>query len=131
MNEEGNNLAPRQPGAEDLMLPEEPTPQDFGFPEKPNAAQVKSWMRQQLWLEAFAECGSVGEACTATGIPVPTAEHWDSADSYGFKKRKAWAAQMALGKLDAEIRRRGIEGVDHPVIYRGIITDTYKQYADS
>lgn len=131
MNEEGNNLAPRQPGAEDLMLPEEPTPQDFGFPAEPNAAQVKSWMRQQLWLEAFAECGSIGEACAATGIPVPTAEHWASVDSYGFKKRKAWAAQMAVGKLDAEINRRAIEGIDHPVIHQGVITDTYKQYSDN
>jgi hypothetical protein len=88
-------------------------------------------MRQQLWLEAFAECGSIGEACAATGIPVPTAEHWDSADSYGFKKRKAWAAQMALGKLDAEINRRAVEGIDHPIIYKGEITGSYKEYSDN
>ena len=79
-DQEDNNLVPQRHGAEDLVLPEEPTPQDFGFPEKPNAAQVKSWMRQQLWLEAFAECGSVGEAYAATGIPVPTAEHWASVE---------------------------------------------------
>ncbi len=107
------------------------SPEEFGFPVKPTAAQTKSWMRQQLWLEAFARCGSIGEACTATGIPVPTAEHWDTVDSYGFKRRKSWAAQMALGKLEAEIHRRAIEGVDHPVIHQGVITDTYKQYSDN
>ena len=38
---------------------------------------------------------------------------------------------MALGKLDAEINRRAIEGVDHPVIYKGEITTTYKEYSDN
>ena len=38
---------------------------------------------------------------------------------------------MALGKLEAEINRRAIEGVDHPVIHQGVITDTYKQYSDN
>jgi len=119
------------PVPDPLALPEEPTPQDYGFPDKPTATQLQSWMRQQLWLEAFAACGSIGEACADTGIPVPTAEHWDTVDSYGFKKRKGWAAQMALGKLEKEINRRGVEGIDHPVIHQGVITDTYKQYSDN
>ena len=38
---------------------------------------------------------------------------------------------MALGKLDAEINRRAVEGVDHPIIYKGEITATYKQYSDN
>ena len=38
---------------------------------------------------------------------------------------------MAVGKLDAEINRRAIEGIDHPVIYKGEITATYKQYSDN
>ena len=71
------------------------------------------------------------DACSVTGIPVPTAEHWDTVDYYGFKRRKAWAAQIALGKLEAEIHSRVIEGVDHPVIHQGVITDTYKQYSDN
>ncbi len=119
------------PVPDPLALPEEPTPRDHGFPAKPNARQTRSWMRQQLWLEAFANCGSIGEACAATGVPVPTAEHWDTVDYYGFKRRKAWAAQMALGKLEAEIHRRAVEGVDHPVIHQEVITDTYKHYSDN
>ena len=131
MTENNKELAQR--GSEDLADLAIPTgaPEEFGFPAKPDAAQTRSWMRQQLWLEAFAKCGSMGEACAATGIPVPTAEHWASVDYYGFKRRKSWAAQMALGKLDAEINRRAVEGVDHPVIHQGVITDTYKQYSDN
>ena len=54
-----------------------------------------------------------------------------SKDVYGFKKRKAWVLQAFLGKVEAEINRRAIEGVDHPVIHQGVITDTYKQYSDN
>ena len=41
------------------------------------------------------------------------------------------AAQIALGHYEKEIRRRAIEGVDHPVIHQGVITATYKQYSDN
>ena len=50
---------------------------------------------------------------------------------YGFKKRKAAAAQLFLGKVEAEINRRAIDGVDHPVIHQGVVTGTYKQYSDN
>jgi len=35
-----------------------------------------------------------------------------------------------MGKVEAEINRRAIEGVDHPVIYKGEITTSYKEYSD-
>ena len=132
MNEHSGNLVPSQYDAEqEWAIEPAGSPEEFGFPAKPTARQTRSWMRQQLWLEAFAKCGSIGEACAITDIPVPTAEHWDTVDYYGFKRRKAWAAQMALGKVETEINRRAIEGVDHPVIHQGVITDTYKQYPDN
>ena len=115
-NQEEKNLVP--------LLSENLIPQDFGFPAKPNAAQIRAWSSQQLWLEAFTRTGGVGAACAEVGISVSTAEHWDNQDLYGFKKRKAAAAQMFLGKVEAEINRRAIEGVDHPVIHQGVITDT-------
>ena len=36
-----------------------------------------------------------------------------------------------MGKVEAEIDRRSIEGIDHPVIHQGVITDTYKTYSDN
>ena len=132
MDDNNRNLVPSQHDA-DQESAIEPAggPEEFGFPEKPTARETRSWTRQQLWLEAFAKCGSIGEACAITDIPVPTAEHWDTVDYYGFKRRKAWAAQMALGKVETEINRRAIEGVDHSVIYKGEITTTYKEYSDN
>ena len=43
----------------------------------------------------------------------------------------AIAEQEYVEKLEAEVNRRAIEGIDHPVIYKGSITDTYKEYRDN
>lgn len=39
--------------------------------------------------------------------------------------------QEYVEKLEAEVDRRAIEGIDHPVIYKGSITDSYKEYSDN
>lgn len=91
----------------------------------------QSWLQQQRFLEAFAASGSVGQACLDTATPAGTVDSWASRDTHSFKKRKAEAARIALGHYEREIQRRAIEGVDHPVIYQGVITDTYKQYSDN
>ena len=127
MKEEDNNPAPTSRGDE-AAAPG--NLQDYGFPAHPTVAQRRCWQTQERFLEAFAKCGSVGEACLETGIPVGTQDSWDQLDSHGFKKRKAMAAQIALGYLEREIRRRAVEGTDHPVIYKGAITATYKEYSD-
>ena len=131
MNEQDKNLVPKQHGAEDSVLPEEPTPQDFGFPEKPNAAQLDCWRRQEAFLVAYRRHGILGLACEESGVPVHTAESWDYHDRHGFKKRRALANRSALGVVEAEVHRRAIEGIDHPVIHQGVITDHYKQYSDN
>jgi hypothetical protein len=143
MDEQEKSLAPqRTDGAEQDWAPEEfgpdsadpdasGHPTDFGFPASPNVAQLRCWANQERWLQAFSTTGSIGGACIETGISVPAVEAWDYRDVYGFKKRKAWAAQVALGDVEREIRRRAIEGVDKPVIYQGQITDTYKEYSDN
>jgi hypothetical protein len=41
------------------------------------------------------------------------------------------ARQIAGDKAEDEVYRRGIEGFDHPVIYEGKITTTYKAYSDN
>ena len=107
------------------------TLEEFGFPVKPNAAQVRCWANQELFLDALARTGSIGAACSESGVGVPNAEFWTSKDTYGFKRRKAGALQTFLGKVEVEINRRAIEGVDHPVIYKGEITTTYKECSDN
>lgn len=125
MNEHSGNLVPSQHDADqESAIEPVGSPEEFGFPVKPNAAQVRCWANQELFLDAWARTGSIG-------VGVPNAEYWGAKDTYGFKKRKAWALQAFMGKVEAEIDRRAIDGTDRPVIYKGEITTTYKEYSDN
>jgi hypothetical protein len=134
------SLAPQQPDGADQDTDIEPTgaPEEFGFPEKPTVAQLRCWRNQERFLKEFAKCGIVGHAAKAAEISVSNVEYWQSTDTYGFKKRKGWAAQVALGDVEREIWRRAIEGVDRPLVYQGRITRdeqgnsvTVKEYSDN
>ena len=68
--------------------------------------------RQNLYLDALEQSGSIVAAATASGIPLGTVEGWDKRDTDGFKSRKASALAVFMGKVELEINRRAIEGVD-------------------
>jgi hypothetical protein len=112
-------------------LPENPTPQDYGFPEKPSSADVQRWQRQELYLDALARTGSSGAASEESGVPVATARSWDFNDTHSFKRRREMALERFMGKVEAEIERRAIEGIDEPVYWRGQRVDTIKKYSDN
>ncbi len=46
---------------------------------------------------------------------------------------QAWddAIEEGVDMLEAELHRRGYEGVDKPVTFQGKITDTFKEYSDT
>ena len=132
MDDSSSNLVPRQhDGEAERTIEPISSPEEFGFPATPTTAQVRCWTNQELFLAALARTGSIGAACADSGVGVPNAEYWDAKDTYGFKSRKAWALRTFMGKVEAEIDRRAIEGIDHPVIHQGVITDTYKTYSDN
>ena len=139
MGEQDKSLAPQeQHGAEqDWAIEPTGAPEEFGFPSNPNVRQLRCWRNQERFLEEFAKCGIITHAAEAAGVTVANVEWWDSQDTYGFKKRKTWAARVALGDVEREIRRRAIEGVDRPLVYQGRITRdelgnpvTIKEYSD-
>ena len=139
MNERDNSLVPQQPDEanQDLALELTGAPEEFGFPTNPNVRQMRCWRNQERFLEELAKCGIISHAAEAAGVTVANVEWWDAKDTYGFKKRKTWAARVALGDVEGEIRRRAIEGVDRPLVYRGQITRdalgnpvTIKEYSD-
>lgn len=57
------------------------------------------------------------------------AYEWREADAK-FAAEWADAEQQAADKLEREAWRRAVEGTDKPVTFRGIVTDTYKEYSD-
>ena len=66
-------------------------------------------------------------------VILPQEAHplWQDKDVYGYQKRLELATAQHLERCILEIDRRAFEGVDHPVIYQGKITDTYKDYSDN
>lgn len=98
---------------------------------QPNQYQIKRWTLQQAYLAQYAETGRVYETASIVGCSARVVEFWHRADSFGFQNRYGLAKQQFLEKLEAEIDRRAFEGVDHPVIHLGVITDTYKVYSDN
>ncbi|HZA25814.1 MAG TPA: hypothetical protein VFA32_25005, partial [Dehalococcoidia bacterium] len=124
MNERDNSLVPQQPDEadQDLALELTGAPEEFGFPPNPNVRQMRCWRNQERFLEEFAKCGIIAHAAKAAGVKVCNVEYWDSTDTYGFKKRKAWAAQTALGGVEGRSREeplalslpKGMEGMALP-----------------
>ncbi|HZA25041.1 MAG TPA: hypothetical protein VFA32_21005 [Dehalococcoidia bacterium] len=113
-------------------LPENPTPQDYGLPANPSIVDRNTWRNQERFLAAYVEHdGHPTIAARSSGIDFQTYRNWGISNKFDFNKRLELADAQVDDSLHAEIIRRGRDGVDHPVIYQGVITDWYKQYSDN
>lgn len=87
-----------------------------------------------LFLEELERRGVVTDAARAAGVARRTAYEWRAADEV-FAKEWDNALDVAIDAAETEAWRRGIEGVDEPVIGRvardqdGVITYV-KKYSD-
>jgi hypothetical protein len=72
---------------DDELKPVAPTPQDWGFPVNATVRQREVWNRQEMFLEAFKECGKAYKAARAVGLTPWCVDKWLQADSYSIKKR--------------------------------------------
>ena len=94
---------------------------------KPNGWGDKG---QALFLNVLASTGNVSAACRAANINRQRA--YDTrAKEDAF--REAWngALEDALDELEAELRRRALEGTDKPVYYGGKLVGDVKAYNDN
>lgn len=96
--------------------------------DQPTTWEVKRWALQQAYLAQYAETGRVFESASIVGCTSEATESWHRLDSLGFQNRYAKAKEQFLEKCVAEIDRRAFQGIDHPVIHQGVITDTYKVF---
>lgn len=86
--------------------------------------------KKRRFLAAFARCGCVVQAATDAGIHFTSHYNWLKNDpdySEAFNRAREIAGDIAEG----EIYRRAFLGFDHPVIYEGKITTTYKDFSDT
>lgn len=86
--------------------------------------------RRKKFLAVLAESGSVTIAAETVGIRRQAVYKARDGDPEFYA---AWdkALDTYLDKLEREADRRGVEGIDHPVTFQGVITDTYKVFSDN
>jgi hypothetical protein len=85
---------------------------------------------KRKFLRAFSQIGMVGKAAEAAGIDRDYHYYWLRSDE-NYRLAFEQSRQMAGDRAEDEVVRRGIEGFDHPIIYEGKITGSYKAYSDN
>lgn len=89
---------------------------------------------RHLWTDAFLaalrECGVMSRAAAAVGIDRVTAwrrQHSDPEFAQACKE----AISIAADALEAEARRRAIDGVEEPIYQQGVLVGTKTVYSDA
>lgn len=95
------------------------------------AAQTKRIRKKgrNLFLKSLASTGNVGLSVEAAGIGRSTVYEWREKDGT-FAKEWDTALADASDVLEAEARRRAVEGTQEPVFYQGVKVDTVRKYSD-
>jgi hypothetical protein len=82
------------------------------------------------FLRAYCEVGRVTKAAELAGVHPDSHYYWLKTDE-SYAQAFEQARQMSGDRAEDEVYRRAFEGFDHPVIYEGEITTTYKVYSDN
>jgi hypothetical protein len=85
----------------------------------PPSGQLQPEMQakqQELFLAAFRQLGIITSACEISGIGRSTVYRWR--DDPEFEVKFKDAVEEAVDRLEAEARRRAVEGVEEPIIGR-------------
>ena len=87
----------------------------------------KTELARKGFLEALKRTGLVTEACEIVGIARRTPYDWSQRSEQfaeAMDAARADGEKMLLDEVRKEVRRRGIEGWDDPVVYQGKISKT-------
>lgn len=82
---------------------------------------------RKAFLKRLAETCNVSEASRAAGIARSTAHDWKAADA-DFSKQWDEAIEVARDELEAEARRRAVDGWKEPVFQQGKKVGTIQRY---
>lgn len=82
-------------------------------------------MRDESWigpfLRALSEVGVVSDAAKAAGVTSARVKRL-YADDADFRAAFDEAMDIAVDRAERELWRRAVEGVEHPVIYKGQVS---------
>lgn len=93
---------------------------------------VQRWTsrRRAAFLKALAETGNISAAARAAKASRSRAYQLKAADP-GFAAEWADALETAIDALDAEARRRALDGVETPHFHQGRVAGTVRKYSDT
>lgn len=101
---------------------------DKGKAAKPRPTSAH--LKKRALLAAFAEGGTILHACRAVGVGRRTHYGWMASDP-AYAEAFADAREQAADALEAEARRRAVEGVEEPVYQGGKQVGTIRRYSDT
>lgn len=82
------------------------------------------------FLEHLREVPNVTRAARLLGHAPGTLRKYRKLDP-SFAQEWDEALEDGIEALEAEVHRRAFEGIDKPVTFQGVITDSYKEYSDT
>lgn len=99
---------------------------------------VKAEKQMVVFLDSYSKSGNMTAGCREAGFGRQQINRWLSVDLNNFVERFEIAGEESIDLLEAEARRRAVDGVDEPVVYMGKITEdsegkpvTIKKYSDT
>lgn len=85
--------------------------------------------KKKKFLEAISMTGNISYSAEQAEISRPTHYIWMEKDKqYALDFENA--QEIATDKLEAEVWRRGFQGIDKPIYYKGKKVDIIKEYSD-
>lgn len=102
------------------------TDQIHDLPE-PNKKPLKP--NQRAFLAAFAEIGTIRKAAEAA--QTSRTQHWEWLKNPVYAEAFLEAGENAADLLEAEARRRAIEGTDEPVFFQGEQCGQIRKFSDT
>lgn len=82
------------------------------------------------FLELLAQGHTIVHACAESKLPRQTAYNRRDKDEY-FAIEWERALEAGIQVLEQEARRRAVDGVDEPIVYQGVVTDTVRKFSDT
>jgi hypothetical protein len=91
---------------------------------------AKTGELKKAFCRAYAQLGTVTHACQQIGVVHATVDLWRTSDPE-FVKEFEQAAVEYVHKLEREADRRGVEGIDKGIYYKGEKVDVEREYSDT
>lgn len=85
--------------------------------------------KKKDFLAKYAKLGNITYAAKEAGIDRTTHFKWIAKDE-AYAAKFASAREEAADLLEAEVLRRGVQGVDEPVFYQGEVCGYIRKYSD-